>query len=201
MATAVTVAALAAFLGLGRVDAAFTATTSTASTFGAAPGFRSGDLYSWGGTPTRVGTASGWIRPTAGNGYACAMRTDGSLWCWGANGDGQLGLGDTVARNAGPVQLTGAGWTAVAAGSRHTCAVRSDGTLWCWGANSAGQLGLGDLAVRDVPVPVGAATTWASVAAGVAHTCATRVDGSLWCWGANDAGQLGLGDTTDRAAP
>ncbi len=143
--------------------------------------------------PTQVGSATDWQSVSAGRTFTCGIRAGGTLWCWGDNTAGQLGLGDAMVRNM-PAQVgPGSSWLLVAAGHDHTCGIRMDGSLWCWGDNTAGQLGLGDTMARDVPTPVGTMNDWASVTVGSAHGCAVRADDSLWCWGASFAGQTGLG--------
>ena len=90
----------------------------------------------------------------AGYYHTCAVKTDGSLWCWGGNEKGQLGAGDTISRST-PVRIGPAeGWTAVATGAEHTCATRADGSLWCWGEGADGQLGTGDTTRHPEPVRV-----------------------------------------------
>jgi alpha-tubulin suppressor-like RCC1 family protein len=175
-----------------------------------------GTLWCWGGnqygqlgtgdterrlTPVQVGVdtlGAGVDVVFAGAHHTCASTTDGTLWCWGANQYGQLGVGDLEPRSTPtPVDLTdlGAGVSLVSAGGRHTCAGKTDGSLWCWGSNQAGQLGGGPIDNSPVPVPVdtrGFASPVALVYAGGAHTCARAMDSSLWCWGSNEFGQLGV---------
>jgi len=153
-------------------------------------------------TPNQVGTATDWADVNAQNGYhTCATSTDHTLWCWGFNSSGQLGLGDTTTRTA-PTQVgTGTDWAQLSAGHRQTCGTRTDHTLWCWGDNTFGQLGLGDTTNRTAPTQVGTGTDWADVSSGARHTCATRTDHTLWCWGDNTHGQLGLGDQAARLVP
>jgi alpha-tubulin suppressor-like RCC1 family protein len=130
----------------------------------------------------------GWASVTAGYGHTCATRTDGTLWCWGQNYFGQLGIGNYTSHNR-PQQVTTpapGGWGAVTAGSEQTCATRTGGTLWCWGFNLDGELGIGNNTDQDLPQQVitPAPGGWATVSAGVYETCATRTGGTLWCWGA-----------------
>jgi alpha-tubulin suppressor-like RCC1 family protein len=88
-----------------------------------------------------------------GHGHTLAVKSDGSLWAWGRNGSGQLGLGDHVNRST-PVRVGAAhGWVAVV-GGHDSLALKKDGSLWAWGWNKYGQLGLGDHTQRDVPTLV-----------------------------------------------
>lgn len=145
--------------------------------------------------PVQVGTDTDWVQVSAGGWHTCALKTDHSLWCWGANDFGQLG----VALNAGtdtaqpvPRQVIGS-WAAIAAGDRYTCATRTDGAVWCWGRNTDGQLGHPTNVGTDAPNPdpqqLGVDTDWADVAAGENHTCAVKTDGTTWCWGDNAFGE------------
>ena len=139
---------------------------------------------------------------SAGNGHTCATKTDGTLWCWGWNSDGELGIGNTTGKFV-PTQLYIAGVASVSTGNGHTCATRTDGTLWCWGLNSDGVLGIGNTTGKFVPTKVNIAGV-ASVSAGTYHTCAKKTDGTLWCWGNNDYGELGIGTqgvTTNKNVP
>jgi alpha-tubulin suppressor-like RCC1 family protein len=136
---------------------------------------------------------------SAGEYHTCAIKQDGSLWCWGWNFSGQLGDGTNTSRTT-PVQIMSSGVSSVSLGGLHTCAVKTDGSLWCWGYNNSGQLGDGTNADKNTPVQVMSSGV-SSVAAGRHHTCAVKTDGSLWCWGNNDYGQLGDGTNTSRNTP
>ncbi len=138
---------------------------------------------------------------SSGGRHTCEIRSDGTLWCWGANFYGQLGSGDT-AGGPTPRQVgTKGSWAEVSAGGMHTCGVRDNGTLWCWGLNYRGQLGTGNRKDQVQPRRVGDRRDWESVSAGWVHTCATAVDGTAWCWGDNNFGQLGSGNQTDSWEP
>lgn len=110
--------------------------------------------------PERVdlpGFAGGVPMITAGGRHTCAGKTDGSLWCWGDNRAGQLGVG-TRANSGVPVQVDAAGMGAqvavVYAGGAHTCVRNIDNSVWCWGSNEYGQLGIGAGPGSEVPVQV-----------------------------------------------
>ena len=142
---------------------------------------------------------------SAAQDHTCAILDDDTLKCWGYNGNGQLGYGDSTSRispEATAVDL-GSGRTAkmVSAGAYHTCAILDDDTLKCWGENDYGQLGYGDTTNRNSPeatavVDLGSGRTAKTVSAGDGHTCAILDDDTLKCWGNNGNGQLGIGGLT-----
>jgi alpha-tubulin suppressor-like RCC1 family protein len=139
-------------------------------------------------------------RLAAGRVHSVALRTDGSLWTWGSNEEGQLGGGPFGANGLVPFRVgTNTNWQAVAAGDYHTLAIQNDGTLWSWGEWADGQLGRGGFSNSALPVMTNA--TWVEVAAGSSHTVALRSDGILWAWGNNALGQLGDGTTDTRFSP
>jgi alpha-tubulin suppressor-like RCC1 family protein len=119
-----------------------------------------------------------------GSGHACALLEDRTLWCWGANDQGQVGTGDT-ARPQAPIQVSSLGQevVSVAAGAYHTCAALRDGTVRCWGRSEYGALGLGSNVSSPTPAPVPGLTEVVRVAAGYQKTCAWKKDGSVWCFG------------------
>jgi alpha-tubulin suppressor-like RCC1 family protein len=142
--------------------------------------------------------SSGVSSVALGEYHTCAVKTDGSLWCWGDNGYGQLGDGTNTSRTT-PVQIT-SGVSSVALGFSHTCAIKQDGSLWCWGWNDYGQLGDGTNTSKNTPVQIMSSGV-VVVALEYAHTCAIKQDGSLWCWGWNDYGQLGDGTNANKDTP
>jgi len=177
-----------------------------------------GTLWSWGensvGTlglnnttsgiysPTQVGALTNWSEVHMGGYHCVATKTDGTLWTWGYNNQGQLGQGNTTNRSS-PIQVGAlTDWLDVAAGFYHSLATKTDGTLWAWGKNSTGQLGQGNTTNYSSPVQVGALTTWLKASAGYTNSCCTTTDGTLFTWGWNNSGRLGLGDSpTNRSSP
>ena len=138
-----------------------------------------------------------------GYGHTAAIKTDGTLWLWGRNSNGQLGDNTTTSKSS-PVQTItgGTNWKQVSCGDRHTAAIKSDGTLWTWGMNNRGQLGTGNISGRSSPVQtITGGTTWKQVACGNECTAAVKTDGTLWTWGRNISGQLGDNTTTNRSSP
>jgi len=129
--------------------------------------------------------------------HAVYLKTDGTLWAAGANGQGQLGDGTNINRFSAVQVATDV--AAASAGGAHTMFLKKDGSLWAVGQNSSGQLGDGTTADRSTPVQV--ATGVASVSAGGNFTFFVKLDGSLWAMGANDAGQLGDGTSANRNTP
>jgi alpha-tubulin suppressor-like RCC1 family protein len=149
-------------------------------------------------TPTPVLTAAsqslgGASALVSGNAHMCALLSDGTVWCWGRNVDGELGIGNTDSKGYATRVSGLSGVVSLVAGEFHTCALDSVGTLRCWGSNRSGQLGDGTTTTRLVPTPVSPALPagTAGLSAGWSHTCALSAFGSVWCWGANDKGQLG----------
>ncbi len=142
-----------------------------------------------------------WRTLAVGDSHTCGIRTDDSLWCWGARGWGQLGniddLQGCLVSNPSechfttPVAVSGDHqWSAVAVGGSHTCALDDANALWCWGRGGSGGPADAD---ANQPTAILAGTTWLSITAGESHSCGVQIDGSLWCWGAGGYGQLGLG--------
>jgi alpha-tubulin suppressor-like RCC1 family protein len=138
----------------------------------------------------------------AGDFHTCAVKADGTVWCWGHNGAGQLGIGNNAAAVARPtrvIDVTDA--VEVATGSYHSCARTRSGTVWCWGANNAGQLGNGTIGTPGSPARVTIVDDAKAIAVGTGHSCAIRASDSVWCWGTNQKGQLGNGGFATTAIP
>jgi alpha-tubulin suppressor-like RCC1 family protein len=182
--------------------------------------FREGNLWTWGGwgfgelgtndttnrsTPvTTFAGGTNWKQVDAGKYHTAAIKTDGTLWTWGSNIEGQLGIDQGNVERLTPVTTFAGGtnWKQVSAGIEYTAAVKTDGTLWTWGYNQYGNLGINDTTDRSTPVTTFAGgTNWKQVSAGYFHTAAVKTDGTLWTWGQNSNGYLGTNDTTNRSTP
>jgi alpha-tubulin suppressor-like RCC1 family protein len=164
--------------------------------------------------PVALGTGRAPRRVSAGPHHACAVLDNNTLKCWGYNGNGQLGYGDTTtlfAPSATAVNL-GTGRTvhptaaeSIAAGSSHTCVLLDTSQIKCWGYNGSGQLGYGNttdlLSPPSTTVNLGLGRSAKAVVAAGIHTCAILDNNSLKCWGYNATGALGIGNTTDQLSP
>jgi RHS repeat-associated protein len=164
-------------------------------------------------TPEQVTVITGMTQVAAGGFHSLALKSDGTVWAWGLNAEGQLGDGTTGGSTCGntvchptPEQVPGlSGVKAVAAGHEFSIALKSDGTVWAWGMNNAGEVGNGTVSSNaclciDAPTQVTGLSGIASVAAGISgyngddkHVLALKSDGSVWAWGYDGAGQVGDG--------
>jgi alpha-tubulin suppressor-like RCC1 family protein len=151
-------------------------------------------------SPAQIGTDSNWS--TVSSSYSSlAIRTDKTLWSWGCNSYGQLGLGN-ITKYSSPKQVGAlTNWATVSVGAYYSTAVKTDGTLWAWGKNNYGQLGICFSNNYSSPKQVGSCTNWKSVYNSTCSTIALKTDGTLWGWGHNQYGELGLGNVTMYRSP
>ena len=147
-------------------------------------------------------STSQWSKIACSYQSATGIKTDGTLWAWGLNSYGQLGLGNQTQANT-PVQVGNlSNWTNISSTDAHTLALKSNATAWAWGNNAYGQLGQGNTVNVVSPIILGTqAYTWNSAFVSNQNGVATRTDGTVWIWGNNAYGQLGVGDITNRSSP
>jgi alpha-tubulin suppressor-like RCC1 family protein len=135
--------------------------------------------------------------------HSAALISDGTVWTWGYNGNGQLGDGTTNSRQT-PVLVTGlTNITAISTGDQFTLALDTSGNVWAWGYNGYGQLGDGTTTNRNAPVqiPSNLLTNVVAISAGEHHAVALKSNGTVWTWGYNVNGQLGDNTNTNRMLP
>ena len=152
-------------------------------------------------SPVQISTST-WANFSVGKELVIATKSNGTMWGWGSNYYGNLGLNENnhPAQKSSPCQLPGTTWPTsldeFAASSERTMAIKTNGSLWSWGRNSYGDLGNNE---RDnaysSPIQIGTDTTWAKVAQG-GEGGAIKTNGTLWCWGYNGSGQIGQNNRT-----
>jgi alpha-tubulin suppressor-like RCC1 family protein len=122
-----------------------------------------------------IGGFTNWVQVSAGGAHSIGARTNGTVWGWGINTNGQLGNGDTTAQSS-PVSVIGGftDWVQISSGNNHTAGLRANGTAWAWGLNSSGQLGDNTAVDKSSPVSVvGNFTNWVQIIASD-HTLGVR---------------------------
>ena len=126
-------------------------------------------------SPKQVGSLTYWSAIAGGAGgsnQTIATKTDGTLWSWGRNNLGQLGLGNTTSYSS-PKQIGAlTTWSLISCKASAVISIKTDGTLWGWGRNNSGQLGLGNITDYSSPKQVGASTTWQRIASSGGFTLA-----------------------------
>lgn len=182
----------------------------------------SDNLYCWGAnivngtnniqyTPTKISDEA-WTSVMAFGFHSCGISfSSNKLYCWGNNGQGQLGDGTTTYETV-PTRIGNDenAWLNISVGGYHTCGIHSaDNSLYCWGGNEYGQLGDGTsgtdsdptIADKYIPTKIGD-DKWQYVSAGLSHTCGiSAASDKLYCWGDNNYGQLGDGTNAQKNIP
>ena len=136
--------------------------------------------------PCRVGSDSDWKQVAAGIQHIVALKTDGSLWAWGLNFQGQVGQAILNTNYDAPTRIGGeTNWTKLSSSYYHNLALKTDHSLWAWGCNSFGQLGDSTTNNRSAPVMIGTDRDWQTIVAGGHSSYALKTNGTLWGWGAD----------------
>ena len=149
-------------------------------------------------TPVQVQGLDSVVTIVAGEGHSLAIKSDGTLWAWGQNGFGQLGISTSIYRSNIPVHVQGIEQiTSVTAGRFHTVAIKGDGTVWAWGYNPFGQLGNGTTTNSNTPVQTQGINGIIGIAAGSFYSTAIRSDGAVFEWGRTNLGDA----SSDRVLP
>ena len=176
--------------------------------------FQSGNLWTWGKldevhstfnglTPTKsYSPGINWKQVSCGEDFFTAIRSDGTLWCWGQDNVGQV-LG-SIGQTSVPVQEDDElqDWIQVASGGQYSVAIKSNGTLWGWGENTYGEVGDGTFGQKITPVQEATSSTdWVKVRCGYQTTLGIKTDGTLWGWGQNGQNQFGDGTTISQTSP
>jgi len=150
-----------------------------------------------------VAGGTNWRRVEGGLHSTLAIKSDGTLWNWGLNSDGQL-ADNTVVNKSSPIQTIAAGndWKRASSSGWASAAIKGDGTLWCWGYNFFGGIGDGTVARKSSPVQtIAGGTDWKQVSCSGGSTAAIKTNGTLWIWGYNAYGQLGDNTITHKSSP
>eukprot|EP00004_Rigifila_ramosa_P022147 TRINITY_DN59_c0_g2_i1.p1 TRINITY_DN59_c0_g2~~TRINITY_DN59_c0_g2_i1.p1 ORF type:complete len:1753 (-),score=370.51 TRINITY_DN59_c0_g2_i1:9-5267(-) len=149
------------------------------------------------------------IAAGTGGSHTCIISAAAQLVCWGANADGQLGVGSNLPIGDGAGEMPPQATATVAAvlqvslWSQHTCAVQLGGIVQCWGYGLDGRLGTGFYSSQVLPgttVALPAGGVASLVVAGGFSSCILLTSGGLWCFGSSSQAQVGMGDTDNRAA-
>ncbi|HZI77418.1 MAG TPA: hypothetical protein VFD73_25920 [Gemmatimonadales bacterium] len=147
------------------------------------------------------------------DGHTCGVTTDSHGYCWGQNGEGELGTGEnSPSFQKTPTAISGGrSWRQVVAGWVHTCGVTNANIAFCWGSNGFGQNGNGTTTGSRTPVRVSGTLAFSAVTTGPgpqldavyfgSHSCGITTTNRVYCWGDNQAGQLGDGTNTRRLTP
>lgn len=154
-------------------------------------------------SPVLVSSATDWKSIAVSRARSSfAIKTNGTIWGWGQNISGLLGISTITVRQA-PTQLNSdTDWRDMSVGFFHILVLKTNNTLWSWGENANGERGFDPANVYDPSVRTQMpGSNWSKVAAGIRFSLGIKTDGTLWAWGKNDVGQLGDGTTMDRFVP
>ena len=152
---------------------------------------------------TVIGGITNWSQVSAGFNHSLGLTDDGIAYAWGANTNGRLGDGTTVAKSS-PITVIGdiTNWSQLSAGNAHSLGLTDDGIAYAWGSNIQGRLGDGTTTSRTSPITViGGITNWSQLSGGAIHSLGLTDDGIAYAWGNNTNGRLGDGTTVAKSSP
>ena len=152
-------------------------------------------------SPQQVG-ASSWTVVSAGDGFSVGITTEGRLFAWGYNLNGEGGR-LTTTNVSTPTLVSGpaaTSWSVISAGGAFSLAITTLGALYAWGAGSQGRLGDGTVVNKSSPVKIGS-SSWSAVGAGGATGYGINILGRLYAWGWNNVGQLGISTLVNTSSP
>lgn len=149
--------------------------------------------------PVKVEAPEPFVALAAGSHHSCGLSADGTAYCWGGNGDGQLGHSASGGR---VLPVSGATrFARIYASYERTCALSLEGAAYCWGRNDFGQAGSEQASRLPRPTRVEGGHSFLELAMTWGHTCGLRTDGLVLCWGARHKGALGDGRTAVAREP
>lgn len=195
-------------VSLGSVSAAAVKTNGTLWTWGFNNQGRNGN-NSIADVCSPVQTVAGgndWRCVLTNVNFTAAIKTDGTLWTWGYNLNGQLGINNTINRSSPGQTISGGNnWTRISLGCNHMVSIKSDGTLWTWGLNSSGQLGDNTNISKSSPVQtISGGSDWSTLGkmTETSSSAAIKTNGSLWLWGSSANWILGNNvNNVNRSSP
>ena len=155
-------------------------------------------------SPIQIGSLTDWKQMNGGQWHSAAVKADGTLWTWGRNNYGQLGVGNTTDYSS-PVQVGSlTDWDYVVCSSGTSSALKTDGTVWGWGQGWLGSLGQGNETDHSSPIQLGSYTDWTHISRNGNATQPSFMGvrgGELWACGNNTNGTMGTGNTTNYSSP
>jgi alpha-tubulin suppressor-like RCC1 family protein len=141
------------------------------------------------------------LRIEAGSDHSCSLSANGSSYCWGDGGYGQLGTGYSSDRYTPSSTNHSPSFVSITTDSLHSCGLDANGSAYCWGYANSGRLGYGGISNQFNPTAVNTSMKFRFLGAGNSHTCGLLINGSAYCWGAGSSGALGYGGGQMKYVP